>query len=817
MWRFLLLLALLSGCSRQRTQPIAGEYSTAENLLKQGDWKEALAPADSGLRRCGSLSEWCWKFRLLKAEALVTGRQYSAALALLDFPGNPPRLELQAQRKMHQGYALCRLYKYSQGQKLLDEALALARASPSALLAAEIELRQGTVFKLTGKNDDAEATLRRVQEAAVRGGDPYLEASAMGSLGVLFMDTSRLDECISWLQRASDIFTHLGASMLLARTVGNLGVCDYNLGDAEKARAAFEKAAARFANAGDHCSEQIWLGHLGNVFLDEEDFPAATERYTRALEIARKCGDNTSSAKWLINLAEASIASGQLDAAERYNGESLALDKTIHDDRLQLYNTVNSARIAAGRRQFVHAEELFRSLLNSPLEDPVPALEGQGGLADLYTQTGEAGRADAQFRAAIKVIESRQAGLTKDDYKLSYLSSLVRFYRSYVDFLVQRGAVDQALEVVESSRARILTERVEARAAVPHGLRTSELHMLARSSHRILLSYWLAPKQSYVWVVTPAKIQLFKLPPEKEIRTLVESYRTAIEDLRDPLESHHPAGERLAQILLGPLREFVPAGSRVTIIPDGALHSLNFETLPGPGNSSKYWIEDVTLSVAPSLGLLMNSQPVKKSQPSLLAIGDPEPPGEEYPRLPNAHKEVETIAALFSPGSKLVYQGRESHPSAYRQADPSRFSLIHFAAHATANRASPLDSALILSREGSAYTLTARDIMNVPLNADLVTLSSCRSAGARAYSGEGLVGLTWAFLQAGGRRVIAGLWDVNDESTSLLMSRLYSELVRGMPAEDALRTAKLSLIHAGYPYRKPYYWGPFQLYTGTAN
>jgi tetratricopeptide (TPR) repeat protein len=163
MWRSLLLLALLSGCSRQRTQPIAGEYSTAENLLKQGDWKEALAPADSGLRRCGSLSEWCWKFRLLKAEALVTGRQYSAALALLDFPGNPPRLELQAQRKMHQGYALCRLYKYSQGQKLLDEALALARASPSALLAAEIELRQGTVFKLTGKNDDAEATLRRVQ------------------------------------------------------------------------------------------------------------------------------------------------------------------------------------------------------------------------------------------------------------------------------------------------------------------------------------------------------------------------------------------------------------------------------------------------------------------------------------------------------------------------------------------------------------------------------------------------------------------------------------------------------------------------------
>jgi CHAT domain-containing protein len=341
------------------------------------------------------------------------------------------------------------------------------------------------------------------------------------------------------------------------------------------------------------------------------------------------------------------------------------------------------------------------------------------------------------------------------------------------------------------------------------------LQALARSSHCILLSYWLAPKQSYAWVITPAKIELFRLPPEKEIRTLVESYRTAIEDLRDPIESHHPAGEKLSQILLGPIRELVPAGSRVTIVPDGALHSLNFETLPGVKDPSKYWIEDVIVSVAPSLGLLLNSHLANRPQNSLLAIGDPEPAGQEYPRLPNARKEVETIAALFTPNNKLVYQGRESNPSAYDHASPARFSLVHFAAHATANRASPLDSALILSREGNKYTLTARDIMKVPLDADLVTLSSCRSAGARAYSGEGLVGLTWAFLQAGARRVIAGLWDVNDESTSTLMASLYGDLARGVAAEDALRAAKLSLVHAGYPYRKPYYWGPFQLYTGT--
>jgi len=295
----------------------------------------------------------------------------------------------------------------------------------------------------------------------------------------------------------------------------------------------------------------------------------------------------------------------------------------------------------------------------------------------------------------------------------------------------------------------------------------------------------------------------------------VESYRTAIEDLRDPLESRNPSGARLSEILLDPIRKLAPPGSHVVIIPDGALHSLNFATLPAPTDSGKYWIEEVTLSVAPSLGLLAKSRPAKKAQAgSLLAIGDPESPGQEFPDLPHAREEVDTIAALFADSSKSVYERARAQPSVYRKAGTARFSFVHFAAHATANRASPLDSALILSREGNSYALTAREIMRVPLDANLVTLSSCRSAGARAYSGEGLVGLTWAFLQAGARNVIAGLWDVDDESTSRLMSKMYRELTRGIPPEDALRTAQLSLLHAGYPYQKPYYWGPFQLYSG---
>src|SRR5262249_40674561 len=152
-------------------------------------------------------------------------------------------------------------------------------------------------------------------------------------------------------------------------------------------------------------------------------------------------------------------------------------------------------------------------------------------------------------------------------------------------------------------------------------------------------------------------------------------------------------------------------------------------------------------------------------------------------------------------------------PSAYKSASPDRFTFIHFTAHAAANLSSPLDSAVILSGANEAYKLYARDVAEVPLRAELVTVSACRSAGERHYSGEGLVGVAWAFRRAGARRVVAGLWDVDDRSTAELMDNLYARIAAGETARHALREAKRALIARGGNYAKPYYWAPFQLFT----
>jgi CHAT domain-containing protein len=264
-------------------------------------------------------------------------------------------------------------------------------------------------------------------------------------------------------------------------------------------------------------------------------------------------------------------------------------------------------------------------------------------------------------------------------------------------------------------------------------------------------------------------------------------------------------------VLLGPLRDDLAGAKKIVIVPDEDLHALNLETLPASGGANRYWIEDVETAVAPSLSVLAEAPPRSRSKPSLLLIGAPLSASAEYPALPGAKTEIDKIQGHFA-GAGLALTGMDASPRGFFDAVRTPYSMIHFAAHAETNSQSPLESAVILSKNGDAYKLYARDIAQLKLSAELVTISACRSAGARAYGGEGLVGLAWAFLQSGARNVIGGLWDVSDSSSSQLMDKLYESLASGDAPATALRRAKLALLQSSGSYRKPFYWAPFEIY-----
>jgi CHAT domain-containing protein len=375
--------------------------------------------------------------------------------------------------------------------------------------------------------------------------------------------------------------------------------------------------------------------------------------------------------------------------------------------------------------------------------------------------------------------------------------------------LIEQGEPDRALEIADSSRGRVLAEKHGV--APPARVTTAAMRRLAAESKAVLLSYWLTPSRSYLWVIGGHGITRVDLPPSGEIEKLVREHQQAIANsLADPLAAQG-AGDRLYTVLVAPAARAIQRGSDVIIVPDGPLHGLNFETLPVSGERRHYWIEDVTVQIAPSLAMLRQTPPSTPSR-SLLVFGNAGAREPEFPSLRFAPVEIANVTRHFSSDRVAAYQAERATPAAYRAAGVGQFGLVHFTAHATANGESPLDSAIVLSGTDT-FKLYARDVADQPLAAELVTVSACRSAGERAYSGEGLVGFAWAFLRAGAKRVIAGLWDVDDRSTAELMDMLYEGIASGKSPADALRAAKLEMLTRGGTFAKPYYWAPFQLFT----
>jgi CHAT domain-containing protein len=345
---------------------------------------------------------------------------------------------------------------------------------------------------------------------------------------------------------------------------------------------------------------------------------------------------------------------------------------------------------------------------------------------------------------------------------------------------------------------------------------------VARRLHATVLFYSLGPDKSWLWAVTAHGSRLFTLPKEEEIDARIQRYQKAILRSSDPLRETNEDARSLYDTLVAPTASMIPKGSRVFIIPDGSLNGLNFETLLAPEarGGSHYWIEDVTVTNANSIRMLsrLDASSSANGTKNLLLIGNPVSPSTEYEDLPNAPVEIGDVENHFSPERRTIVTRASAVPASYAANQPDRFSYIHFVAHGTASRLSPLDSAVVLSDtpgHPDDFKLYARDIVRHPLHARLVTISACYGSGLRAYAGEGLVGLSWAFLRAGAHNVIGALWEANDASTPQLMDRLYSGLNAGDAPDEALRAAKLSLIHSQSVYGKPLYWGAFQLYAGS--
>lgn len=782
--------------------------------IGRGDLAGADVKVDQALRTSHT-TDWLWRFRIQKARILASRSNSSKAIALLNdnFPPSLATTDVAVLRYTIEGAAYRIAQDFGASGRALAAAEALAASSYQELL-PKVLIEKGSLNTDQRNFAVADETYHRALFLARRQHNREQEAAALVNLARLAMRQSRLDEAVDQNVTALGFSRTLGKETFVATALGNLGVTYFELGDFDNSFEFYKQAVDASDRTGLSAYKLYWFTGIVNSYLAVHDYQAAESLAASTLASARTLKNTQTITECLNDLARITLRTNRIADAERYNREALGTPDKLG----QLDSLLLAAEIAAVQKRFDDADHFFRQVLAEPTAETQLRWEAQAGLAGVRDGEAKPAEAEQQYKQAIHTIENARQSINHEELRLSFLSSGMDVYGEYIDFLIRHGRPDDALRQADLSRARTLAEGLSAsRVAASRPAVRLKPQELAKRLRATLLVYWLGEKHSYLWAITPSKTQYFTLPPASEIDPLVKSYRDLTLKSTDLLASATDAGEKLYSALVAPAKKLIPAGSRVILLPDASLYGLNFETLIVPNPNPRFWIEDATLTTASSLSVLdraANRSSAK--QKNLLLVGDAVPV-PEFGELPQAPVEIQKLGQYFPGKRRTVLQGPQATPKAYLDSRPDRFSYIHFVTHGTASRARPLESAVILGKEpdSESYKLYAREIVAHRLHADLVTISACNGSGTRAYSGEGLVGLSWAFLRAGAHNVVGALWEVSDVSTPQLMDKMYAELAAGKDPATALRNAKLAFLRQHNVFAKPFYWAPFQLYAGS--
>ncbi|HEY6248386.1 MAG TPA: CHAT domain-containing protein [Candidatus Angelobacter sp.] len=790
-------------------------YLQASQELEQGNSASALEVVDKALGGpVGKDPVTGYKFRVLKAY-IVVANDPDQALQLLQ--SDPPQqftaTEIPALRKLTQGKAYFYKKDLGRADAYLKDARSIAAVHAPKVL-ARIAYLQGYMAQGTDPAK-AEQFFHEALDSARQYKQKLTETGALINIGKILMDREQYDEAITELSLALELARSAPPDLWDEEVaLGDIGLSYYELGDFERATYFLKNAIANASQTGRKAGQERWTTDLGDVYLSQKNYEQADKYYRMGYSFATDNNDWFWSALALHNLALVELSRNDVSKAEAYNEELVEVTKRVNDPYVHALYTVMTAELAMRHKQFGRAEELLRSVIANT-KDSSQVRRAQSDLASVYVAQNKPDKATQAYEAAIHTVESARAAVKQEERRMSILDGWP-FYDDYIRFLIDQGNYRKALQKAEHSRSRTLVEGLEttqSQAPVPE-LSIPRVQSFLRRQRKVIMAYWLAEADSYLWVVTPTQVQIYHLGPKREIEQKIHSYNQKI--LNHGGIDDSAEGQKLYELLVQPAVKLVPRGSQAIIIPHRSLYKLNFETLVAPGPKPHYWIDDVTLEVAGSMALLTSSQPQQpNSSQNLLLIGAPVQASSEFPALVHADEEIHKVAAHFAAGQEKVISHQTATPSAFETARPDQFSYIHFVTHGKASETTPLDSAIILSPEQeNVFKLYARDIVGLKLNADVVTISACYGAGTKTYSGEGLVGLAWAFLRAGAHQVVAGLWEVDDRATPDLMDDFYTGL-KYQGAAAALRAAKLKMAHSEGVYRLPYYWASLQLYAGS--
>jgi CHAT domain-containing protein len=402
--------------------------------------------------------------------------------------------------------------------------------------------------------------------------------------------------------------------------------------------------------------------------------------------------------------------------------------------------------------------------------------------------------------------------------------------------------VSRAAAALEQARARLTrarpreSARLGALAAV--GLATTQAFLPPDAA---LLEYVVGERFAVLFVVRRDRFSVHRLAEPARIGA-------AVERLAGLLELPSLVGATLFRaraaeaydLLVRPAAADLAGATTLVVSPDGPLQRLPFGVLVESAASGSSYRDLAYLArrfavmrvPSASAAVELGRRPAAERARALsvVAFGGPtlpgataEPAGQRsvfelgagtLAPLPGAADEARRLAKLL-PGSRALVGAEASEERVKGLAEVRSARLLHFAAHGLPSERRPELSALVLAPSaGEDGLLQAWEVVDLGLTSDLVVLSACRSALGRQLSGEGFLGLTQAFLEAGTRGVVASLWPVADRSTADLMASFYRRLARGVAPATALAEAQRELLGRGGLDAHPARWAPFVLVGG---
>ena len=613
---------------------------------------------------------------------------------------------------------------------------------------------------------------------------------------------------------------------------------------------------------------------LGTAHRELGELQPAREMLGRALSLARALGDRSREAEIGLALARAERSGGDLQAALDRTRSTIEIIESIRTRVLDPRLRTSFLATKQDYYDFLidslmpgPGEPPAGSRVTEALQ--VSERARARSLLDILSESGADIRKGVDPALVERERRLRDQVNARDRYRFRLLAEEKPDRRKLEDADRQlEETLDEYSRVQADLRAGSPSY---AALTQPQPLSVAEIQAQVLDGRAVLLEYALSAKRSFLWVVTPDSVRSFELPDRDRIEKTARRYYELLtaRNERRPAESLQAwkqrldgadaearrVGHDLSRLLLSPAERLL--GDRpLLIVADGALQYVPFAALPIPSSGAPLVTrhEVVSLPSASALAVLRREVHGRPRAPKTLAIfadpvfqrtdprlthrpdrldrmslaskatrgwspSDERQAGGERPsfrRLPSSRKEAETLASLVPRDQLFLAVGFDASRAKATSPELAQYRNVHFATHGVLDSRRPELSKLVLSlydEKGKPEDgfLRLNDIYSLHLDAGLVVLSACQTALGREIRGEGLVGLTRGFMDAGAARVLASLWSVEDRATAELMGSFYRSMLRqGLSPAAALRQAQIKM--ASSPGRQsPYFWAGFSL------